>query len=74
MDSELQKIIHYCETDWPKSKNQVDSSIKPYYNFRHELHVIDGLVFKNNLLVVPSNMRCQILELIHEGHLGIGHR
>lgn len=71
MDSELQRIIQYCKTDWPKSKNQVHSSIKPYYSFRHELHVIDGLVFKNNLLVVPSNMRCQILELIHEGHLGI---
>lgn len=45
--------------------------IKPYYAIRQELHSTDGLLFKNSLLVIPTSMRPYILELIHEGHLGI---
>lgn len=36
-----------------------------------ELTVIDGLLFKATKVVIPRSMRTEILERIHDGHLGI---
>ena len=43
----------------------------PYYNFRDELAVADGLVFRGERLVIPRTMRSQIKMDIHLGHVGI---
>lgn len=31
---------------WPKNKNNLDDSVKPFWNLREHLHIIDGLLFK----------------------------
>ena len=43
----------------------------PYYPYRAELSVVYGLVFKGDSIVVSSNMRKEIKEKIHQGHMGI---
>ena len=43
----------------------------PYWNYRAELTVQDGLLLKNSRIVIPSCMRLEILDKIHAGHQGI---
>ena len=43
----------------------------PYYNFRDELAVADGLVFRGERLVIPHTMRSQIKKDIYLGHVGV---
>ena len=43
----------------------------PYFQFRSELSIIDGLVFKEDKVIIPSAMRREIKEKLHQGHLGI---
>ena len=45
--------------------------LHPYWNFRDELSVKDGLVTKSSRLLIPSTLRWKTLEQIHEGHQGI---
>ena len=44
--------------------------MKEYYHFRDELAVLNGVVLKGTRIVVPRSMRADMLERIHEGHLG----
>ena len=35
------------------------------------LFVVDGLVVRNNRIVIPTSMRTEIVERIHDGHQGL---
>ncbi|XP_050548981.1 uncharacterized protein K02A2.6-like [Daktulosphaira vitifoliae] len=70
-DLVLKKIIQVYLTGWPTNKNLVEDCLKPYWCYRDEINVIDNLVFKGHCLVIPHSLRSQMLNLIHEGHMGI---
>ncbi|XP_044755743.1 uncharacterized protein K02A2.6-like [Coccinella septempunctata] len=70
-DFTLTKIISYIKNGWPSRKSNVSDDVKQYYNYKDQLHVIDGIVFKLNSIVIPQSMRNEMLRHMHEGHLGI---
>ena len=41
-----------------------------YWNYREELAVEDGLIFKAHRLVIPTSLRAEYLKDLHAGHLG----
>ena len=43
----------------------------PYFQFRSELSIAEGIVFKGDKIVIPSSLRKEMKERIHQGHLGI---
>ena len=55
---------------WPKSLDEVSAEVKPYFQFR-EITAQDGLLFKGERLTVPSNLRKEMIEMVHSSHLGI---
>ena len=56
---------------WPSSIKQVPPVLQPYWTFREELTMEDGLILKGNRIVIPDKNGERILKLIHEGHLGL---
>lgn len=55
---------------WPKNKRDCPLNIQDYWNHRAELTVVDDIVLKGSRFVIPSSLRKQMLQKIHEGHLG----
>lgn len=70
-DPELATIINLCKNGWPERKKSLPDNIRPYFPIKNELHVLNGLVLKNNSIVVPISMRNDTLKLLHEGHQGV---
>ncbi|XP_063055929.1 uncharacterized protein K02A2.6-like [Engraulis encrasicolus] len=64
-DTELQTVMKNMLTGWPRG------SCPKYFNIRAELSVANGLLLRDNRLVIPQSLRPEILRQIHEGHLGI---
>ena len=56
---------------WPSSIKQVPPVLQPYWTFREELTVEDGLILKGTRIVIPNKKWEAILKLIHKGHLGL---
>lgn len=56
---------------WPATKAELPTDIRPYWNHRDEISCIDGLLFKGHKVIVPHQLKSQMLEKIHESHLGI---
>mgnify|MGYP001557088947 CR=1 FL=1 len=70
-DEELQELHRVVMTGWPSSKDEVKHIILPYWNFRDELTVKDGLLMKLDRVIIPRSMRKSILQKIHIAHFGI---
>ena len=69
-DPVLRELRRIVEQGWPE-KSGVPESLLPYFGFRGELTVEDGLVFKGDQVVVPRSMRQQMMEDAHESHIGL---
>ena len=52
----LQRVPSYIVQGWPKSRNQINPELKPYYNFRDELTVVNNLILKGSKIVIPSTL------------------
>nr|XP_054606603.1 uncharacterized protein K02A2.6-like [Nothobranchius furzeri] len=55
---------------WPENKKECSAKIQDYWNCRGELTVVDDIVMKGSKYVIPYSLRKQMLQKIHEGHLG----
>ncbi|KAF7643185.1 hypothetical protein LDENG_00243930, partial [Lucifuga dentata] len=42
-----------------------------YYNIRAELNVVNGLLLRENRIVIPQLLRPEMLKRLHEGHLSM---
>ena len=47
------------------------NEIQPFWTFREELTIEDGLILKGTTIVTPSTKQEDILKLFHGGHLGL---
>ena len=45
--------------------------LEPYWNYRDELAVEDGLLLKGKKLIIPKIMQQEVLNQLHYGHLGM---
>ena len=52
-------------------KDECHDAIKPYFNYREELTVVDGLVLKGQRIVIPSKLRQSCLRRLYIAHMGI---
>ena len=64
------QIKTYCSEGWP-DKHSVNDAMKPYWSTRGELTVVQNILLKGTRIVIPSSMRLEIVDKIHEGHQGI---
>ena len=71
-NDELILLKHTITNGWPISIKEVPPEIQAYWTFWEELMIEDGLILKGTWIVIPNSKCKQILQLIHEGHLGLG--
>ena len=65
-DPSLKELKEMIKSGWPETKSQTPPSIQVYRNVR-----VDAVILKNEKILVPSSMRKEMLQRIHQGHMGI---
>ena len=69
-DEICKRIKQYCLEERP-DKHQLPSILKPYWNERGELSANQNVILKSLRILIPSSMRLEVLDKIHQGHQGI---
>ena len=70
-DPVMQQLIDVVLEGWPTDKAHIPTDLRVYWTFRDKIAVLDGLLFKGPKLIVPHPLRNEMLDKIHEGHLGM---
>ena len=69
-DQTLKLLKDFTLNGWPTNKFAIPADVKSFYSLRSEITVANDLLFKSDRIIVPSSMRKEIKQQIHEGHLG----
>ena len=70
-DPSLKELKDMIKSGWPETKSRAPASIQVCWNVRDELSEVEGVTLKNDRMLVPSSMRNELLQRIHQGHMGI---
>jgi hypothetical protein len=69
-DPTLCLLWSVMEASWPERRSQCVFAVKPFWSVRCDLAVVDGVVLFGSHLVVPMALRREIMDNIHDSHLG----
>ena len=64
----LTKTVHEV---WPQSKKDCPEQLLEFWSFRQEIREEDGLLYKNQRLIVPHSERLETLKVLHLGHYAV---
>ena len=69
-DPILQTLITYTTHEWPE-KHLIPTDLLPYYIYHSDITFCEGILLKNEQIIVPTTLRAEMKSLIHQGYLGI---
>jgi len=69
-DPELNALKEMIHSGWPLITQQVPVPLKPYWSFRDELAVEDGIAMKSHHIIIPTVPQKEILTKVHAAHQG----
>ncbi len=67
-DPDLRTVCDFVLTGWPCRETAIAESIRPFYQVRSEMSIIDGLLTYCSRIVVPQVLRQEMLSRLHESH------
>nr|XP_047137473.1 uncharacterized protein K02A2.6-like [Hydra vulgaris] len=70
IDPVLSQITNYITYGWPRNRQMLCGKEKKYWTIRNNLHIAEGIILKENKIVIPTDMRPLILTQLHLSHLG----
>ena len=69
-DSTYQQLLHYVKEGFPDHRSQLSEECRPFWGVRSDLSLDDGMIVYGCRLVIPHQMRRQVLTQLHESHQG----
>ena len=66
----LQQLKRVIMEGWPETKDKLHVLVEPYFPYRNEMTLHDGIIFRGERVVVPAKMRGKVREILHTPHLG----
>ena len=70
MDAVYSILTPVIVKGWPHDKNCLHPLPQPYWQFRDELTVDEGIIFKSGRALIPESLRSTLLQRIHDNHYG----
>ena len=64
-------LMSVVKEGWPDSKAKVPLCIREYWPYRDELSTQNGLVYRGTRIIIPAQMRPEMIIRAHASHLGI---
>ena len=69
IDVSLQILLVFIQNGWPKNRDRIPETVRPYYTHRREFTYSNGTIFKGTRMLVPKTVRNEMKRLHHTDHL-----
>ena len=70
-DESLQVLSKVIRAGWPTTTAMVPTKAQPFFKYREEMTLYNGLIFKGTKIVVPESLHRSMLEETHKSHQGL---
>ena len=70
-DPVFQELERLCQEGWPEHRSQVSDLATAYWDYRHDIAIIDVILVKSQRILVPQKMRECLLQKLHRVHQGV---
>ena len=70
-DSELQAVRQLIIDGWPDQRQELPPSTVQYWDFREEMGIYNGVVFRGSRICIPNQLRRETLNILHSSHMGM---
>lgn len=70
-DAQMSTLKRVIKEGWLAERKRCPTAILEYWNHRDELSQMGGVVFKGEKIVIPMQLREEMLKRIYAGHMGI---
>lgn len=67
----MQSLKNTILIGWPDTRREVPTPIQDYWNYREELTLYNGVLFKNQRIIIPQVLRSEVIARLHSSHQGI---
>ena len=70
-DKMLVKLIEEIKRGVPESRYDLEKELRQFHKYRHNLHVVAGVICYKDRLIIPVVLREEVLAGIHAAHQGV---
>ena len=70
-DPTMIQLACTIQRGWPDTAKDLSIDAKLYFQYRYILHIVDGIIFLQNRIVMPMGLQNTFLKKIQDAHLGI---
>ena len=70
-DPTLCSLVRTVHEGWPQSKKDCPEQLLGFWSFRQEISEEEGLLYKNQKLIVPYSERLETLKVLHLEHYAV---
>lgn len=70
-DSVLQEVRQLVKHGWPSHKRDIPQAASQFWPVKDEIHEIDTILYLGDRIIIPTSMRREMIQKIHQSHLGI---
>ena len=70
-DTVLRELLNTIIRGWPERRDNMQKDLRPYWCYRDELSVEDGVILKGDRVLIPESMRADVMKRLHAGHQGV---
>ncbi len=70
-DEECCNLARLLEQGWPNDVKKVPFTLRQWHPYRNEISHKNGLLCRGDCIIIPRQLRPEILNRLHDGHLGI---
>ena len=64
-------LVKVISKGFLENQKQLPETITDFWQYRHALEVVDGLVLSKNRIVIPKELMGLVLNSLHSAHQGV---
>ena len=70
-DTTLSAVADIIQRGWPTNRTQCTEVALPFWNYRDELGIQNGVLLKGTRIIIPKSLQHTFLQQLHAAHQGI---
>ncbi len=70
-DPDMCTLLEYIEHGFPQSGEPLPQGLRPYQRYQDDLFAVDGVALYRNRVIIPPNLREDVLDILHAAHQGV---